>query len=58
MLKFGKVEHFCVTSCFHREVDDACAILRFYTEYIGNYLWMFRDNLSVLCTELGILRVV
>ena len=36
----------CVTSGFHHNVDDICAILGYYAAYSGNSVPKFRDNLS------------
>ena len=35
----------CVISDFHREVDENCALLWYYTASSGNYLQTFRDNI-------------
>jgi hypothetical protein len=37
----------CVTSGFHREVDENCALLGSYVERRGNSLPKFRVNISV-----------
>jgi len=36
-----------VISGFHREVDEACALLGCYAASSGNFLRTFRDNTSV-----------
>ena len=36
-----------VTAGFHSEVDENCALLRYYTASGGNSLSTFRDNISV-----------
>jgi hypothetical protein len=38
--------HICVILGFRCEVDEICALLRYYAEYSGNSLPAFRDNLS------------
>jgi hypothetical protein len=35
-----------VISCYRREVDEDCALLRCYAASNGNFLQTFRDNLS------------
>jgi len=40
------MKHFCVISYFRHEVYENCALLGYYTDS-GNFLPMFRDNLSV-----------
>jgi len=40
-------EVFCVTSGYHHDVDDNCAILGHYTASSSNFSPMFRYNLSV-----------
>jgi len=42
----------CVTSGFHREVDENCALLCHYAASSGNSLPTFRDNLSVPSSRL------
>jgi hypothetical protein len=37
----------CVTSGSRREVDEICALLRYYAAYSGNSLLTFRDQLSI-----------
>jgi len=37
----------CVSSGFHCEVDENCAVLGYYAASSGNVLPAFRDNLSV-----------
>jgi hypothetical protein len=37
----------CVTTGFRHEVDRNCALLGYYAAGSGNFLPMFRDNLSV-----------
>jgi len=37
----------CVISGFRREVDEYCALLRYYARSSGNFLPMFRGNLPV-----------
>jgi hypothetical protein len=39
--------HSCVISGFRHEVDENCALLGYYAASSGNFLPMFRDNLSV-----------
>jgi len=36
-----------VISGFRREVDETCALVRFYAAYRCNFFPTFRDNLSV-----------
>jgi len=38
--------HICVILDLRREVDEICALLRYYAEYSGNSLPTFRENLS------------
>jgi hypothetical protein len=37
----------CVISSFLREVDEKCALLGYYGGSCGNFILMFRYNLSV-----------
>jgi hypothetical protein len=50
----------CVISGFRREVDENCCLLGYYAASIGNFLPMFRRNLSVegfLTPEDGAVRL-
>jgi len=38
--------HVCVTSGFHREVDENCALLGYYAASSGNLLPTFRNDLA------------
>jgi hypothetical protein len=37
----------CVISGFHRDVDDICSLLGYYTAQSGNSVLTFQDNLSI-----------
>ena len=41
-----------MVSNFRREVDENCALLGCYAASSGNFLPMFRDNISVPSTRL------
>jgi hypothetical protein len=36
----------CETSDFRRDVDEICALLRYYAAHTGNSSQIFRDNIS------------